>query len=60
MVVSGCGPVGLSMICGARQKNPKCLIAIDLVDSKVSSFGTFEGLTNLLNEPQHNACFDNI
>ena len=38
VVVSGCGPVGLSMICGARQKNPKCLIAIDLVDSKVCLF----------------------
>lgn len=60
MVVSGCGPVGLSMVCGARQKNPKCLIAIDLVDSKVSKFGAFEGLTRLFNEPQLCACFDNI
>ena len=48
------------MVCGARQKNPKCLIAIDLVDSKVSKFGAFEGLTRLFNEPQLCACFDNI
>ena len=36
VVVSGCGPVGLSMIAGAKLKNPKCLIAVDLLDWKVS------------------------
>ena len=35
VVVSGCGPVGLSMISGAKHKSPKCLIALDLVDWKV-------------------------
>lgn len=37
VVVSGCGPVGLSMIVGARQKGPRWLIAIDVVDWKVTS-----------------------
>ncbi len=37
VVVSGCGPVGLGMVAGARQKNPKILIALDLFDWKVDS-----------------------
>ena len=35
VVVSGCGPLGLGMIAGARQKNPKKLVALDMVDWKV-------------------------
>jgi threonine dehydrogenase-like Zn-dependent dehydrogenase len=38
VVVSGCGPVGLGMVAGARQKNPKCLIALDLFDWKVCTY----------------------
>lgn len=35
VVVSGCGPLGLGMIAAARLKNPKLLIALDLLDWKV-------------------------
>jgi len=35
VVISGCGPLGLGMVAGARQKNPKCLIALDLCDWKL-------------------------
>eukprot|EP00095_Tigriopus_kingsejongensis_P004605 snap_masked-scaffold1890_size25423-processed-gene-0.3 protein:Tk04605 transcript:snap_masked-scaffold1890_size25423-processed-gene-0.3-mRNA-1 annotation:"iditol 2-dehydrogenase" len=36
VVVSGCGPLGLGMVAGAKLKSPKCLIALDMVDWKVN------------------------
>ncbi|MGY0491121.1 alcohol dehydrogenase catalytic domain-containing protein [Streptomyces sp. WG-D5] len=35
VVVAGCGPIGLGLIAGARQKNPLKLIALDLDDNKL-------------------------
>lgn len=35
VVVSGCGPLGLGMVATARLKNPRKLIALDLLDWKV-------------------------
>ena len=35
VVVSGCGPLGLGMVAAAKLKNPKMLIALDLLDWKV-------------------------
>ena len=35
VVVSGCGPLGLGMVAAAALKNPKLLIALDLLDWKV-------------------------
>jgi threonine dehydrogenase-like Zn-dependent dehydrogenase len=34
-VVAGAGPIGLSAVAGARQKNPLRLIALDVVDEKL-------------------------
>ena len=36
VVVSGCGPLGLGMVATARLKNPRKLIALDLLDWKVT------------------------
>lgn len=35
VVIAGAGPIGLSAIAGARQKNPLRIIALDAVDSKL-------------------------
>ncbi|WP_156935054.1 alcohol dehydrogenase catalytic domain-containing protein [Pseudonocardia spinosispora] len=35
VVVAGCGPIGLGLIAGARQKNPMTLVALDLDDNKL-------------------------
>ena len=35
VVVSGCGPLGLGMVAAARLRNPGCLIALDVVDSRL-------------------------
>lgn len=35
VVVSGCGPLGLGMIAAAKLKNPKLLIALDVVEWKL-------------------------
>ena len=35
VVVSGCGPLGLGMVAGAKQKSPVKLVALDLYDWKV-------------------------
>ena len=35
VVISGCGPLGLGMVAGARKKDPKTLIALDMVDWKL-------------------------
>ena len=35
VVISGCGPLGLGMVAAARLKNPKKLIALDLLGWKV-------------------------
>lgn len=35
VVVAGCGPLGLGMVAAARQKNPKLLVALDMLDWKV-------------------------
>ncbi|SDD62452.1 alcohol dehydrogenase catalytic domain-containing protein [Auraticoccus monumenti] len=35
VVVAGCGPIGLGLVLGARQKNPKLVIALDLDDAKL-------------------------
>jgi len=35
VVVSGCGTLGLGMVCAARQKNPALLIALDLLDGRL-------------------------
>jgi threonine dehydrogenase-like Zn-dependent dehydrogenase len=36
VVIAGAGPIGLSAIAGARQKNPLRLIALDVVDAKLA------------------------
>lgn len=35
VVISGCGPIGLGMVVGAKMKNPKIVVALDLVDWKL-------------------------
>jgi threonine dehydrogenase-like Zn-dependent dehydrogenase len=35
VVVAGCGPLGLGMVAAARLKNPGCLIALDLLPSRL-------------------------
>lgn len=35
VVVAGAGPIGLGLISGAREKNPRLLIALDLDDAKL-------------------------
>ncbi len=35
VVIAGCGPLGLGMVAAARLKNPGCLVAIDLEDSRL-------------------------
>ena len=35
VVISGCGPLGLGMVAGARKKDPKAVIALDMVDWKL-------------------------
>ena len=35
VVISGCGPLGLGMVAAARLKNPACLIALDLLPSRL-------------------------
>ena len=35
VVVSGCGPLGLGMVAAARLKSPACLIALDLLPSRL-------------------------
>lgn len=36
VVIAGAGPIGLSAIAGARQKNPLRIIALDVVDAKLA------------------------
>eukprot|EP00088_Acartia_fossae_P025452 TRINITY_DN26284_c0_g2_i1.p1 TRINITY_DN26284_c0_g2~~TRINITY_DN26284_c0_g2_i1.p1 ORF type:complete len:224 (-),score=40.72 TRINITY_DN26284_c0_g2_i1:58-729(-) len=35
VVISGCGPLGLGMVAGAKQKQPKVLVALDLCNWKL-------------------------
>ena len=35
VVVAGCGPIGLGMIAGAKSKNPKLVIALDMAQDKL-------------------------
>ena len=35
VVVAGCGPIGLGMIAGAKSKNPKLVIGLDLAQDKL-------------------------
>ena len=35
VVIAGCGPLGLGMVAAARLKNPGCLVALDMVDSRL-------------------------
>jgi erythritol/L-threitol dehydrogenase len=35
VVVAGCGPIGLGMIAGAKAKNPKAVVALDLAQDKL-------------------------
>jgi len=35
VVISGCGPLGLGMVAGAKKKDPKCIVALDLMDWKL-------------------------
>ena len=35
VVIAGCGPIGLGMVAGARAKNPRLVIALDLDDDKL-------------------------
>lgn len=35
VVVAGCGPIGLGLVAGARAKNPRLLVALDLDDDKL-------------------------
>ena len=36
VVVAGCGPIGLGMIAGAKSKNPKLVIGLDLAEDKLA------------------------
>ena len=36
VVVAGCGPIGLGMIAGAKSKNPKLVIGLDLAADKLA------------------------
>ena len=35
VVVAGCGPIGLGMIAGAKAKNPRLVVALDLAPAKL-------------------------
>ena len=35
VVVAGCGPIGLGMIAGAKSKNPKAVVALDMAQDKL-------------------------
>ena len=35
VVVAGCGPIGLGMIAGAKAKNPKLVVGLDMDDTKL-------------------------
>jgi threonine dehydrogenase-like Zn-dependent dehydrogenase len=35
VVVAGCGPIGLGMVAGARSKNPRLVIALDMSQEKL-------------------------
>jgi threonine dehydrogenase-like Zn-dependent dehydrogenase len=35
VVVAGCGPIGLGMIAGAKSKNPKLVVALDMAQDKL-------------------------
>ena len=35
VVVAGCGPIGLGMIAGAKSKNPKLVVALDMAQEKL-------------------------
>ncbi len=35
VVVAGCGPIGLGMVAGARSKNPRLVIALDMAREKL-------------------------
>jgi erythritol/L-threitol dehydrogenase len=35
VVVAGCGPIGLGMIAGAKSKNPKSVVALDMAQEKL-------------------------
>jgi len=35
VVVAGVGPIGLGMVAGARQRNPRCLVAVDQDPSRL-------------------------
>jgi threonine dehydrogenase-like Zn-dependent dehydrogenase len=35
VVVAGCGPIGLGMVAGAKSKNPRLVIALDLAPDKL-------------------------
>jgi threonine dehydrogenase-like Zn-dependent dehydrogenase len=35
VVVAGCGPIGLGMIAGAKSKNPKTVVALDMAQDKL-------------------------
>jgi threonine dehydrogenase-like Zn-dependent dehydrogenase len=35
VVVAGCGPIGLGMVAGAKSKNPKLVVALDMAQDKL-------------------------
>jgi threonine dehydrogenase-like Zn-dependent dehydrogenase len=35
VVVAGCGPIGLGMVAGAKSKNPKLVVALDMAQEKL-------------------------
>ena len=35
VVVAGCGPIGLGMVAGAKAKNPKTVVALDMAQDKL-------------------------
>jgi threonine dehydrogenase-like Zn-dependent dehydrogenase len=35
VVVAGCGPIGLGMIAGAKSKNPRLVIGLDMAQNKL-------------------------
>ncbi len=41
VVISGAGPLGLGMVGAARQKNPKCLITLDLKEDRLKKAKEF-------------------
>lgn len=53
VVISGAGPLGLGMVGAARQKNPKCLVVLDLKDDRLAKAKEF-GADIVINPAKEN------